>query len=644
MLITFYKDCPIPNDYSIVWNNYSHDPNDRTAHQKLLNSLTSQILDIQDIYLDDTGELTLPLKEENDNIWYMDYNYMSYELQRSTVDDHYSSGSFIQVNNIPYSYIDNNGVIQTSTFNSKSLNYYANYLKRYAFIKSIEYYNDCIKIKYECDIFSTYMPFVNGGYGTVRRFSDACLYGACKSNTPALTTESDLFSNSALIKYTLAGSNIGTQLYGDVLCYCFATIQYYDTDNEDKVTERRLDSIMIAYDDANHQITENTFTATVSEWNEKIKKLITYQSNTKTDIFKTYYEFQEIYLLPVNMVTTNDQYDFATWIQNLVGNNALSHLFGFALSETLVLTWTNNYVSPPQTETMNFAFISLSRYCKALALYPPLTELENTFTISNGSIPNRFDRAGIGLFTHMIDVDCNNPLTNFEYKITFSFDFANIRIYIDCINKVIEITNDLELKIPIQISTADVMQLNGIKREIANKKNVTNAVAGGTQSILGTVAGIIAGNPVGAVSSAVSGVQNTVNAVLDNKLINAKAYTSNKSLDVESVGFINAYYGLIDYRINPINSDEFIQINDRKGYILNCQSLAHFYSFLPNGVLFENLDALANVEDKIRYMSMSDCYLLGNLTTDIRAKLNAILDKGFRFITTKHATDYASYL
>lgn len=646
MRLTLYKNCPIPNDYSIVWNNYTHSPNDVTAHSKLLNSLTKQIIDVDYIYLDDSGEITLPIKKENSNVWYMDYNYLSYEIQKSTNDTHTDTGNLMQVTNIPYKYIDNNGVIQSTTYTTKPLKYSVNYLQRYAFIKSIEYYNDCIVIKYECDYFSTYMPFIGGGYGTIRRFSDSCLYGASDTITPAVATENDLFSNSALIKYSLAGSTISNQLNNDVLCYCFATIQYYDMDNYDKVTERRLDTIMIAYTDPNQhdQVTTDTFTATVSEWNEKLQKLIMYQSNTKTGIFKVYYEFQNIYLLPVNMVRTTGQYNFATWIENMVGDNALLYLYQFSLSDGVVLTWQNNYNNPPTTETMPFAFISLARYCKALGLYPPLTELNTTFEISSGSIPNRYDRAGIGLYTHLIEIDCNNELTNLDYKIIFSFDFANIRIYIDCINKVIEITDDLELKIPIQINTADVMQLNAIQREIANKKNVTNAVAGGTQALLGVAGSIATGNITGAVSSLVSGTQTAINSVLDNKLINAKAYTSNKSLDVNSAGFINAYYGLIDYRINPINANEFKKTNDRKGFIMNCQSLAISYSFIPNGILLENIDDLSNVENKIRFIAMSNCYLYGSLPTDIRTKLETILNNGFRFITSKHATDYANYL
>ena len=530
MQITLYKSCPITNDYKVVWNNATDLGtglnNIQTAHDKLLNSLTKKTIDIDDIYLDDSGELYLDLEDVQNLDWFNDYNYMSYEIQRDSGNNHikteYLDNSNLSLNYI-YNYLND---VYTSTYATA---YYgrlrANYLKRYAFINSIEYSNDSIKIKYSCDIWSTYSPFIEYGTGDITRFSDECIYKLKKSaEIHTLTIEDDYFSNSELLKYSLIGNSHISTLVGNRNCYCFATIQYYTLNAQGKQTERWLDSVMLARGTASGQsgFTKNSFIAKVDEWNEYITEFMTYQSTGSVYANpNTHYEIQDVYLIPLSMCQRTDAYNFDKWLDNLFDGN-YPNLWLYSMSSVFEFD-TNIW----------YYLLSLRRYCDDTS-YTGKPKLNHTFDITSGEVANDWKRAGIGFYTRFFKVECNTTLAKFKYAIRFSFDCYNINLHLELNNKIYEITDEFFVKIPIQVNTADVTQLQAIQRSIASKKNIISGVTGAVKGVgASIIGGITAGASGGAVGGAIAGggilggivgaTESIANSILNDKLINANA-------------------------------------------------------------------------------------------------------------------------
>lgn len=653
MQITLYKSCPIGNDYKVVWNNATALKQDltnvETAHDKLLNSLSKKVIQIDDIYLDDSGELYLDIEDIVNTDWFTDYNYMSYEIQVTSGNSHKST-AYMDNATLSMNYIYKNALKQIVSSTIPTAYYpikKVNYLKRYAFIDSIEYSDDSIKIKYSCDIWSTYSPFIEYGTGEIVRFSDECIYKCKKSaELHTLALEDDYFANSELKKLNLSGSNISNNLSENQDCYCFATIQYYDTDNSGKQTERWLDTIMIAKGNSNQigGFNPSTFIAKVDEWNKRIVELMLGQSTKKTELDR-YYEIQDVYFIPCNMNTQTGDYSFANWLEQLCGNNAQQYLWGLACSDYILYDETDS--QGQVINTYYYYLMSLQQYCDFVN-YP--NKLKHSFEIMSGTLSNDFKRAGIGFYTKMIQIECNNPLLELNYSIRFTFDCCNINIYLEVNNKIIELTDELSVKIPIQIATADATQLQAIQREIANKKNISSGVFGAVKGIGTSVVGGVLGGAIGGGAIA-SGILNTAqsitNAVLDDKLINAKAYTTNSSIDANSIGYLNAYYGFLDFYIESINDDEVNATNTKKGYIYNAPSSINssFIDFYPIGIIPEMCDAGAgNIDSKIRYIQMKNVFIKGMFSQEIRNKLISIISNGFRFVTSSKATTYETYL
>lgn len=661
MQITLYKDCPIPNDYSVVWNNFTNVgtslSNVETAHDKLLDSLSSVTITLSDVYLDDSGELPLDIQDVlNTSIWYTDYNYMSYEIPVASGDTH-EKIRYLDNSSLTIKYIYKN-ILNQITSGQYPTAYKpigkTNYLKRYAFIDSINYYNSSIKIKYTCDIWSTYSSFIEWGTGKITRFSENEIYKLMSDpEIHPLALQEDYFSNSALKKYNLSANTISSSLSGNRKCYCLATVQYYTLDAQGEQTDRRLDSVMIAYgtSSAIGGFNKNSFIATVDEWNTKIIQFMTYQSVGVTiSTPAQHYEIQDIYLIPVNLSTasgTEIQYNFDTWIDNVVNTTDFPYLWLYSTSAVIEYNNTNYYY-----------LMSLAQYCDDNS-YAGKPQLNHSFEIMSGTVTNDFKRAGIGFITHMIPIECNNPLTEFKYSVRFSFDCCNINLYLEANNKIIELTEDLHVKIPIQVATADVTQLQAIQREIANKKNVSNAVFGVAKGVGATiVGGVTAGLSGGAIGGAIGGggiaggivstAQAITNAALDDKLINANTYTTNKSIDANSVGYLNAYYGFLDFYIDSINDDEVNNTNIKDGFIYNVPMPVNssFVDFYPAGVVLEMVDNIPSIahESKINYVRMSNVFIKGPVSQEIRNALKNIIENGFRFITHSHALNYESYL
>ena len=77
MNITLYKKCILSNSYSEVFDVFHKDNNDKVALQRYLASLQKYEIVADNVYVPNSGKITLELNEDNVNIY--EYNYMYLE-------------------------------------------------------------------------------------------------------------------------------------------------------------------------------------------------------------------------------------------------------------------------------------------------------------------------------------------------------------------------------------------------------------------------------------------------------------------------------------------------------------------------------------------------------------------------------------
>lgn len=633
MDITLYRDCPITDDYKLLFNTGYYSSNlTNTAFNLMLNNLTQTTLTIGDVYLNDSGKFYLDLVEDNTTTLLSLYNYMSFEIQTSAV----SVSNFNLTTDINYPHVG-----------SKSFNG----LKRYAFIKNITYYTDTIEVEYECDYYHTYAILTDNFTGLLTRYSYDTIR-LLNNNYPNIKLNTPYFSNKELLKYNISGSTIASGLSGNQDCYCFATIQYYTLGQSGERTSRRLDSVMISHGTSSSSISQNNFKYTIDEWNLYISRLLVNQSTTNT-INNEYYEIQDIFFIPTNMNVLNypnevlpinppDSYKIEDWITKLLDTTNTPLLYIYSLSNFIEYTDNNN--------TYYFYLMSLGKYFDDNSWPTYKTTMNHSFMLSKGKFANNLKRKGIGFYTHMIPVTSDNPNIDIEYKITMAFDCANIRFYLEVENQVIEITEDIKVEYPISVQTADATQLQAVSRAINNVKikNQSQTQAYNKLFDASTVFGIGTLFNPGRVLQSVGNVMESYNtlgqAEQDLKLLNAEVYTSNTSVDADSLAFINAYYGLIDFRLDTTN-DSVVNANTKKqGYIVSTNLLCNKENAIF-GLASENYHGqMGTAINQVPYMRYSNVYITGKYPQNVRNILKQIFENGFRFVNSYNATDYETYL
>ena len=101
------------------------------------------------------------------------------------------------------------------------------------------------------------------------------------------------------------------------------------------------------------------------------------------------------------------------------------------------------------------------------------------------TIENDYTRLGIGLISNIIPIENNStPIT---YSILVKWDITSWKLYISIQNKLIEISNEFDILIPISVQSADVTQQQAAARELKGL-NAKLGMASGALDIVGGVA------------------------------------------------------------------------------------------------------------------------------------------------------------
>lgn len=570
MNITLYKKCILSNSYSEVFDVFhkTKDPitNEETvALQRYLSSLTKYEITADNVYVPNSGKITLELNEDNVNIY--EYNYMYLEDT------------------------DNN-------------------FRRYCFIDDITVVNGLAVISFSEDIWSNYASSMEIRKSLLVR-SRATKYGdwSIPFYAPGMAYEGN---NTVVIK-DIDGTVIDNDYTrtSPLQVACAVNIQLYNLTAQGVANNRILLTGIFVYSYAGDK---HSYGST-----GMLVQLV-----------------REVTQLSAGTTVT---YNGKDYYYDIVSVKAIPKQFGIFKD---IITGDAT-VTIQKNSTISYYF-----YATGAGIF------YNEYGVQHGilhkvldkEIENDYTRLGIGLISNIIPIENNS--TKITYSILFKWDLTSWKFYISIQNKLIEISDEFDILIPISVQSADVTQQQAAARELKGL-NAKLGMASGALDIVGGVAetaigwatadtGMALGTVLGAApfagsdmvlsgaKGAFSGIEKAGKGALriigsqrELEIANRKMFSTSKAIKVNSDGVLNGYYGIVQYFIAPDNTTE-VQANiDNTGYVCN--------EIVDNLFNKPITDTVATAYNVMRFDFVN---IFGKFTQNIAKALRAILYNGFK--------------
>lgn len=472
-------------------------------------------------------------------------------------------------------YIDNDSIYTNFkgslyfdlTINNENL-YNYNYMKienndfvRYCFIDDIEIRNDIAVVRYSEDIWHTYSKDI--------KMKKSLLYATLhdlKESTivakylPKDYLENDLTMNS-LFEYT-------PQNYGTLLM----KVQLYKLDEQGTQTARLNFNTMVLTKQSEAAYIHFDYTYIETVINNIILNSAVKQVNYDDNDW--YYEISDIIIIPnkllvnvshtVQILFNLEDYYFVDFVNYLYKNNDL-----FTYKEVFSYTYNQDDIRK---------------------------------IVSIGSFVNR------------IQIDQNGkPI---DIKVRISADYNNTSIIFCIQGKIIDVTNDFFYEAPVKSVTSSEFQLAKLNKSI----KTLNAVGSGVNA----VGSLVGGLAVGSVGMTLAGVQagfQTATNIMD---IKSKYYDSTKMVQTKDIAPITYIYGIIIYKIVPLNEDEVLQALNEQGYLVE-----NDVTLSIDPVEIETVTEDTNIINPIRFNRIS---IYGEFTQNITKQIEEILMNGTKII------------
>ena len=565
MNITLYKKCILSNSYSEVFDVFHKDSNNKVALERYLASLQKYEIIADNVYVPNSGRITLELSEGNVDIY--EYNYMYLEDT------------------------DNN-------------------FRRYCFIDDITVVNGLAVISFSEDIWSNYASSMEIRKSLLVR-SRATKYGdwSIPFYAPGMGYEGN---NTVIIK-DIDGNIIDNNYTrpSPLQVACAVNMQLYNLTAQGVANNRILLTGIFIYSYAGDRKAYGT--------TDMLLQLV-----------------REVIQLSAG---TTVKYNNKDYYYDIVSVKAIPKQFGI-FKEIITGDAT---ITVQKSDTISYYF-----YATGAGIF------YNEYGIQHGilhkvldkEIENDYTRLGIGLISSIIPIENNS--TKITYSIFVKWDITSWKLYISIQNKLIEISDEFDILIPISVQSADVTQQQAAARELKD----LNAKLGMARGSLGIMSGVMEtatgwstvglgmalGNLVDAApfagtetvhkgfSGVFNGMAKTGDGIIDiigsNKeleIANRKMFSTSKAIKVNSDGVLNGYYGIVQYFIIPDNTQE-VQANiDNTGYVCN-----EIVDDLFNKPI---TDAVATAYNVMRFDFAN---VFGNFTQKIAKALRAILYNGFK--------------
>lgn len=644
MNIVLYENCILTPAYREVFDTVRKYGNfNKTAFAQYLETLYHLSLTIQNQYLQDSGILRLPIGYQDSNYEvdhgllnyapYM-YNYMkvTMEFKQLRPSDGSNIGTFDRIG----------------------------YVERYYFISNITISNNIAIIQYNVDYWHTYRHALGGIKTKMIPSSSNYSEGQYifKSRYGFLTsskivdyspTNFKLQFYKPPLEYT--GNNQlkinklkdNTSYQNNTRGYLIVKMSLFKTAGSGVMTERKNKVFVLHYREYDpmepHGMTpsETTFSsAPLYEYNyTNVLNLLVLKSSTQKIGFPNdtdypqdyYYQITEAFFVPESMASytyNNIEYKPFDAPANPIYFSTLylEELDRVLLYDVSRIVGQYTMIDPTYPTQGNLHFIG------------------SNVVLNEGFIDNNFKLLGIGLYTHIISLTPNgNPI---NYKISFSASDFDIKIYIHVQNTITEITDDLQVNIPISSDSADVTALNRITRSINNsilenkkeKALISRDIEGigSVANVLNGASGLLLSHGISGYGSMLKGlaglsayddIANIEVEDIENKFIlnNAKVYTSNKGLVVSNSGETNAFYGLITVEINADNDTEVERAINAFGY--NCSEIVNIEQILT-------LDDTVADREKYNVVKFADVTVHGSFPQNVGKVLETILKNGVK--------------
>lgn len=579
MKIILYKKCILSNSYSEVFDVFhkTKDPitNEETvALQRYLSSLTKYEITADNVYVPNSGKITLELDFDYENVSnnIYEYNYMYLEDT------------------------DNN-------------------FRRYCFIDDITVVNGLAVISFSEDIWSNYASSMEIRKSLLVR-SRATKYGdwTIPFYAPGMGYE----GNNPLKFTDLAGQNIQLSDTNNRNVALICQLQVYNLSQEGVISDRKV--YTVAANTLDLDLSQHTFLFPLKKTPAKesvyeIVRQLYIKSSEKQFIVpgsdnlpSLYYQISNVLLLPGYCVTGQSQ-------TNLIGlvnitSSATCHFYKLDISIGDI----------PSNDSMVF--------------------------VKTLSLDKNFKRIGIGCITNLQPILENG--TSIEVKIGIAYDDFSVGVYLVFQNKIIEITNDFLLEIPISVQTADVTQQQLANRELKTmnaKLGIANAGIDIATGAMGAIinAGMIglgvemnavlpatsysgmstgmkgAGGFASSINSVGKGITSLIGSQKQLEVANRSMFASNKGTNINYNVMLNARFGIVIAYMQPDNESE-VQANiNNTGYVCN-----EIVDNLFNKPITDERATAYNV------MRFEFANIFGNFTQNIAKALRAILYNGFK--------------
>lgn len=563
MKITLYKKCILSNSYSEVFDVFhkTEDPvtkEETVALQRYLSSLTKYEIVADNVYVPNSGKITLELNEDNVNIY--EYNYMYLEDT------------------------DNN-------------------FRRYCFIDDITVVNGLAVISFSEDIWSNYASSMEIRKSLLVR-SRATKYGdwSIPFYAPGMTYEGN---NTVVIK-DIDGAVIDNNYTrpSPLQVACAVNIQLYNLTTQGVANNRILLTGIFVY---SYGGDKHSYGAT-----GMLLQLV-----------------REVTQLSAG---TTVSYNGKDYYYDIVSVKAIPKQFGIFKD---IITGDAT-VTIQKNSTISYYFYSTGKEI----FYNGWIEDGILYKVLDKTIENDYTRLGIGLISNIIPIENNS--TNITYSILVKWDITSWKLYISIQNKIIEISDDFDILIPISVQSADVTQQQAAARELKTM-SAKLGIAGGALQIrkgmLDTsigVSGLLLGGAIGGVTGVGSmlggasgfvsgtteigkGITSIIGSQKELEIANREMFSTSKAIKVNSDGVLNGYYGIVQYFIAPDNTTE-VQANiDNTGYVCN--------EIVDNLFNKPITDTVATAYNVMRFDFVN---IFGKFTQNIAKALRAILYNGFK--------------
>lgn len=564
MKITLYKKCILSNSYSEVFDVFhkTKDPvtNEETvALQRYLSSLTKYEIVADNVYVPNSGKITLELNEDNVNIY--EYNYMYLED------------------------MDNN-------------------FRRYCFIDDITVVNGLAVISFSEDIWSNYASSMEIRKSLLVR-SRATKYGdwSIPFYAPGMGYEGN---NTVVIK-DIDGNIIDNNYTrpSPLQVACAVNIQLYNLTAQGVANNRILLTGIFIYSYGGDRRAYGTTDMLL----QLVREVIQLSAGTQVS------------------------YNGKDYYYDIVSVKAIPKQFGIFKD---IITGDAT-ITIQKNSTISYYF-----YATGAGIFYNENGVQHGILhkVLDKEIENDYTRLGIGLISNIIPIENNS--TKITYSILFKWDLTSWKFYISIQNKLIEISDEFDILIPISVQSADVTQQQAAARELKSL-NAKLGIAGGALQIrkgmLDTsigVSGLLLGGAIGGVTGVGlmlggaggfvngtteigKGITSIIGSQKELEIANREMFSTSKAIKVNSDGVLNGYYGIVQYFISPDNTTE-VQANiDNTGYVCN-----EIVDDLFNKPITDTVATAYNV------MRFDFANVFGNFTQKIAKALRDILYNGFK--------------